>query len=310
MTTQATASDAAPSVFRAAPADRPASSRHAPAVQLLAIALQLLLVAVLVAAAQAAATALGLGPGSDLGYWIGVAGAGAMLLLFAYSLRKRFRWLARLGALRYWFVVHMTLGLLGPWLILVHSRFEVGSMNAAVALYSMLVVAFSGLVGRFIYRRVHRTLDGTQTQMRALQSSLDELQADLEPWLAELPQVRDDLSQLRQRAQQRSPRLGAAVAHWLATRREAHRLVAAVSEAMDAAWRRAADGQSREEILRIKALRRAWRQRLVDYASQAGRVAMFSVWERLLALWHVLHLPFVWIMVLCAIAHVVAVHAY
>jgi hypothetical protein len=52
----------------------------------------------------------------------------------------------------------MIMGIGGPLLILMHSTFQVGSLNAAVALYSMLLVAGSGVVGRFIYVRVHRGL--------------------------------------------------------------------------------------------------------------------------------------------------------
>jgi hypothetical protein len=40
------------------------------------------------------------------------------------------------------------------------------------------------------------------------------------------------------------------------------------------------------------------------------RIAQFSAWERLFSWWHVAHVPFVYLMVLSAIAHVVAVHAY
>ena len=40
------------------------------------------------------------------------------------------------------------------------------------------------------------------------------------------------------------------------------------------------------------------------------RIAQFSAWEKLFAWWHVAHVPFVYLMVLSAVAHVVAVHAY
>jgi hypothetical protein len=40
------------------------------------------------------------------------------------------------------------------------------------------------------------------------------------------------------------------------------------------------------------------------------QVAHFASWERLFSLWHVLHLPFVYLMVICALVHVFAVHAY
>ena len=75
----------------------------------------------------------------DIAYWLGVAGGVAMLTLFAYPLRKRWRLLQRLGRTRGWFVFHMAMGLAGPWLILVHCGFRLGSLNATVALLSRAV---------------------------------------------------------------------------------------------------------------------------------------------------------------------------
>src|SRR5450631_750670 len=75
--------------------------------------------------------------GDDVGYWLGVAGGVMMLLLFSYPLRKYFRFMRRLGQVKYWFIVHMVLGIGGPMLILAHSTFHLGSVNAAVALFSM-----------------------------------------------------------------------------------------------------------------------------------------------------------------------------
>jgi hypothetical protein len=47
-----------------------------------------------------------------------------------------------------------------------------------------------------------------------------------------------------------------------------------------------------------------------DYTGSVLSVAQLSAYTRLFSLWHVLHVPFVVVMVLCAIAHIVAVHAY
>jgi len=46
------------------------------------------------------------------------------------------------------------------------------------------------------------------------------------------------------------------------------------------------------------------------YLSGVVRVAQFTAYERLFALWHMAHVPFVYIMVISAVAHVIAVHAY
>ena len=52
-------------------------------------------------------------------------------------------------------------------------------------------------------------------------------------------------------------------------------------------------------------------RRLVgDELMTIQRIAQFSAWERLFSWWHVAHVPFVYLMLLSAVAHVVAVHAY
>jgi hypothetical protein len=47
-----------------------------------------------------------------------------------------------------------------------------------------------------------------------------------------------------------------------------------------------------------------------DYLRLMGRVVQFSFYERLFSLWHVLHLPLFFMLVLSAIVHVLAVHMY
>ncbi|MBK9655894.1 MAG: hypothetical protein IPO66_10680 [Rhodanobacteraceae bacterium] len=86
---------------------------------------------------------------SDFAYWLGVVGGSAMLTLLLYPLRKRLDRYLSFGRLRYWFSGHMVLGIAGPVLILLHCKLSLGSLNAKVAFWSMVVVAASGIVGRF-----------------------------------------------------------------------------------------------------------------------------------------------------------------
>ena len=67
--------------------------------------------------------------------------------------------------------------------------------------------------------------------------------------------------------------------------------------------------QRKTEEERRTGLRHA-RRLIDDYTGAVLRVAQLAAYTRLFSLWHVLHVPFVFLMVLCAIAHVVAVHAY
>lgn len=95
-----------------------------------------------------------------LGYAFGITGLSMMLLLLLYPARKRWRPLSQWFPVRYWFRAHMVLGVLGPVFILFHANFSLGSTNSNVALFSMLLVATSGLVGRYVYSQIHRGLYG------------------------------------------------------------------------------------------------------------------------------------------------------
>ena len=70
----------------------------------------------------------------------------------------------------------------------------------------------------------------------------------------------------------------------------------------------ATEGQwSDEELARRRRLAGKLVQR---YLEAVVRVAQFTAYERIFALWHVAHLPFVFLLVASAVVHVVAVHAY
>src|SRR5690606_6581526 len=103
---------------------------------------------------------------SGLGYYLGLGGGCMILLLLTYSLRKRFRPLRHLFHLRYWFRLHMMLGVFAPTAILFHARFSLGSaVNSTVALICLLTVATSGLIGRFLHNRVHAGVYGEHIKL-------------------------------------------------------------------------------------------------------------------------------------------------
>ena len=52
------------------------------------------------------------------------------------------------------------------------------------------------------------------------------------------------------------------------------------------------------------------RRIVVGHLASVMRVALFAAWERVFALWHVAHVPFVYLLVISAVVHVIAVHAY
>lgn len=107
-------------------------------------------------------------PEHGLGYYLGIVGGSLMLTLLLYPLRKRVKWMRSWGTVAGWFRLHMILGIVGPALVMLHSNFEIKSLNASVALYCMLLVSASGIIGRYIYSRIHRGLYGGKVEAREL----------------------------------------------------------------------------------------------------------------------------------------------
>jgi hypothetical protein len=109
-----------------------------------------------------------LAPSQGLGYGLGIAGASMIAAVLLYPLRKRIKFMRNWARLAHWFRWHMVFGCLGPTLVVVHARFDARSANGFMALASMLVVAASGIVGRYLYARIHRGLYGAKLEASEL----------------------------------------------------------------------------------------------------------------------------------------------
>lgn len=244
-----------------------------------------------------------------LGYVLGIAGGGVLILTPLYSLRKRARWLHRAGKVRHWFRAHMVAGGLGPVLILFHCNFAPGSTNSSVALAAMLVVAASGMVGRWLYVRIHRGLYGHRLELRELALDSREAGARLDPLLAASARLRRRMCAFEVCVSARPSGLLESSRQWagIVVQTRWTLLVAAL-------W-----------LVRMRASRVTRATRLAgakpppmrrtlaavrDHLAAVRRVARFRVYERLFALWHVFHVPLFFMLVISVTVHVVAVHLY
>jgi hypothetical protein len=114
-------------------------------------------------------------PGSDFGYNLGLIGSVMMLILLLYPIRKHVRKLQGLGPLKYWLEIHMIIGVAGPLLVLVHTKMQLGSLNATLAFWSMIIVAGSGIFGRFVYTHIHRGLHGSRLSAKDISAEIEKL---------------------------------------------------------------------------------------------------------------------------------------
>jgi hypothetical protein len=267
------------------------------------------LLALLVAAAWQVSQLKLFNASDNVSYWIAVVGGSMMLALFSYPLRKYVRFMQGVGKVKWWFWAHLVLGIGGPWLILVHSSFHVGSLNAGIALYSMIIVVVSGVVGRFIYVRVHRGLNGEVMSLNELRDRAGMVESDARSKLQFAPDVKCrllafELSELRSRP------------NWPTHLRQ----VTVLPLQRRIVYQRCASelrGRLRELSSKQgwspNDLRRRRRRalRLVDrYLDAVVRVAQYNAYERMFALWHLAHLPCVYLLIISAFVHVIAVHAY
>jgi len=103
--------------------------------------------------------------GSLPGHLIGIAGMVLMLMTLAYPFKKRV--LGRRGR-RNPITVHIFYGLMGPSLLIIHSAHKLDSLIGVLTFLAMLVVVLSGITGRYLFRRVHRTLKDQQQELSKL----------------------------------------------------------------------------------------------------------------------------------------------
>jgi hypothetical protein len=106
-----------------------------------------------------------------LGHGLGVLGFVLMLMTQTlYSFRKRST-RARWGSMAVWLKFHMFTGLVGAYLVLLHPAMKFTGLAGVVALMTVVVVA-SGLVGRYLYTAVPRTVEGAEFEMTELEAQI------------------------------------------------------------------------------------------------------------------------------------------
>ena len=244
-------------------------------------------------------------PRSGVGYWLGIIGGSLMLALLIYPARKRIPALAAIGSPRLWFKIHMILGVVGPVCIVYHATYRLGATNSNVAFISMLIVSGSGLVGRYLYGRIHSGLYGHKTSLAELRANADQMRSDAGGTGRLLPELGARIDRAEARIASGIvvlPRALAAVVLWRWQRASVHRYIehtlreaAAVSRPIANHRHNLASTATRYAYARITAAR---------------RVAEFESCDRLFSLWHVMHLPLFGLLLVAGVVHVIAVNVY
>jgi len=248
-------------------------------------------------------------PNNGIGYWLGIVGGTLMLLLLFYPASKRSALLRRLGLVKHWFRIHMIFGLVGPLLVLYHCNFSVAAINSNVALYSMLAVAGSGIIGHYFYARIHRGLYGKRANIEDLRTELaaaidgnNGVAVILPKFAAELHDISEELlgAKYTKKMNISTSLIWTFKHYYIRARlffniRRELQVKGMLSNSIAA---------NRNDLSRVA------NQYAKTQVNLMRRVAQLSFYERLFSLWHVFHMPMFILLIVSALVHVLAVHMY
>lgn len=109
-------------------------------------------------------------PSGVIGHGLGIFGSILMVIGIAlYMLRKRSKRFRRFGLLKHWLEFHIFLCTLGPIMILFHTSFKFGGI-VSISFWSMVAVFLSGIIGRFIYIQIPRSIEGRELSLEEVKN--------------------------------------------------------------------------------------------------------------------------------------------
>lgn len=243
-------------------------------------------------------------PSGSIGLKLGFLGFAIFLGIFLYPLRKAWPWLGQQGSARHWLDIHVMLGITAPFIIAFHSSFKFRGF-AGIAFWIMVAVSLSGVIGRYLYSQIPRSLNAAELSMRELQ----ELQEKLAQQLDEqnlLPQA-DIRSLLRLPSQEQVDRMFAPISL-------VYMMILDMVRAFQIAKLRRHALSFGEQMSTLGGFLKTKNRDLEraifmarEEAATAKRVLFLKRSQQVFHLWHVVHKPFSYTFALLAIIHIAVV---
>lgn len=229
-------------------------------------------------------------PGGIYGHGLGILGTFLIAFgVFMYIARKRYKFMANWGRLKYWLEFHIFLCSLGPVLILFHTAFKIGGV-VSIAFWSMVAVVASGVIGRYIYIQIPRTIEGRELSLQEVKNMKtgieDNLKANLNTSEQTWQKILEILSS-QSGTVQAGISLGSIFPNYFENRRKVYEL---------------------RQFLKANHLDKKESGVVISLVKQEltinSRIERLQALQALFRYWHVAHLPFAIIMTIILAVHV------
>ena len=231
-------------------------------------------------------------PSGLWGHGLGIIGTLLILIgVFSYMARKRIRRLSRIGLQKHWLEFHIFLCTIGPIMVLFHTSFKFGGI-VAISFWSMVAVVLSGVLGRFIYNQIPRTLQGRELSLQEVQAMRDSIGQRLQQVLQENePEVELVMETIQDQTSQANSTIP-----WTRMMQERKSI------------------HSIKSMIPMNQLKRKERKEILQLVRHEmtlnRRIDRLVTMQKLFRYWHVAHMPFALVMLVIMVLHVVITLAF
>jgi hypothetical protein len=231
-------------------------------------------------------------PSGVIGHGLGILGTLMMIVgVSTYIIRKRYRKFFNIGYLKHWLEFHIFLCSVGPILVLYHTSFKFGGI-VSVSFWSMVLVVLSGVIGRFIYVQIPRTIQGQELSMSELNSIKEKLELRIRTVLSEDVSTLAEFEKISSADRYKTFQLSTAVGFIIRDYFDIRRVMRLI-----------------KQRIKLLGLSKNERQELITAAKSeiviARRIALLRTFQKLFHYWHIFHLPFAITMFVIMVIHVI-----
>lgn len=230
-------------------------------------------------------------PSGVLGHGFGIVGTLMMIIgVGVYMIRKRYRKLFNIGYLKHWLEFHIFLCSVGPVLVLYHTAFKFGGL-VSISFWSMVLVVLSGVVGRFIYLQIPRTIQGRELSEQELIEIKEKLAIRVRSVLSEDTSTLAEFERVSSADRYKSFKLSTAIGYLYRDFFDIKRVTSLFNK--------------RIKLLGIeKNQRKELMQAAKSELTMARKIALLRTSHMLFQKWHIFHLPFAIAMFVIMVIHV------